>query len=204
MLVDWWNAIPPSICPFQWSNIFDLDYSDVEMEHDNDNGVRTITERWRFDVDDVLVFGPESLEKQNRTLVDNYAEKYCILFLQMQGNWLIFQVPTLHDGATAWCRSAELNHQPQHPHGSWQRMPAKHDSIPVGNAATAATSSYTPSTSFTNPHSTFTPDEIHPAWTAPMGTACWSPQTPPSPPSTNSNPKGNIPLPSFCSLTSRH
>ena len=89
MLVDRRNAVHPSTRPFQRSNIFDLDDSDVEMEDDDDDDddrVRTITERWRFDVDDVPAFGPEGPEEQNRTLVDDYAEKYHILFLQTRGN----------------------------------------------------------------------------------------------------------------------
>ena len=57
------------------------------MEDDDDeDGVRNIIERWRFDADDVPAFGPEGPEEQNRTLVDDYAEKYCYLFLQTQGN----------------------------------------------------------------------------------------------------------------------
>ena len=88
MLVDRRNAIPPSIRPFQRSNIYDLDDSDVEMEdNDDDDGrVQNITERWRFDADDVPAFGPDGPEEQNRTLVDDYAEKYYIIFLPTRGN----------------------------------------------------------------------------------------------------------------------
>jgi len=82
MLVNRWNAIPPAVRPFQQSNIFDLNDSDVEMEDDNDDRPWNIMKRCRFDADDVPAFGPEGLEEQNRTLMDDYAEKYCILFLQ--------------------------------------------------------------------------------------------------------------------------
>jgi len=45
------------------------DTGDVEQR-------QRLEERWKFDMDDAPLFGPESTEERDRVLVDDYDTKY--------------------------------------------------------------------------------------------------------------------------------
>ena len=47
---------------------------------------RRLEEQWRLDEDDGPVFGAEGPEEQDRTLVDDYAEKYVHLSFSLLRN----------------------------------------------------------------------------------------------------------------------
>ena len=62
------------------STLFDVDDIDDEQEGERR---RQLEERWRFDSDDAPPVGPDGLEEQDRTLIDDYETMYghILLFL---------------------------------------------------------------------------------------------------------------------------
>ena len=68
------NAIPPplAVTRLSRSSLFDIDEPmDVDEAQESERR-RQLEERWKFDSDDTLPIGPDGLEEQDRTLIDDY------------------------------------------------------------------------------------------------------------------------------------
>ena len=77
------NTIPPPLATTRLprSSLFDLDEPMDIDEDPEDERRRQLEERWKFDSDDALPVGPDSLEEQDRVLIDDYDTMYGRLFL---------------------------------------------------------------------------------------------------------------------------
>ena len=72
------NAISPplAVTRLPRSSLFDLDEPmDVDEDPEGERR-RQLEERWKFDSDDTLPIGPDGLEEQDRTLIDDYETTY--------------------------------------------------------------------------------------------------------------------------------
>ncbi|KAF8315566.1 hypothetical protein F5887DRAFT_929279 [Amanita rubescens] len=54
-------------------------------DDEDEDEIRRLTERWRFDSDDVPAFGPQGADEQDRMLVDDYESKYMKHSLKLLG-----------------------------------------------------------------------------------------------------------------------
>ena len=71
------DAIPRPFLNLPRSKLFEIDEPmDVDTENpEQDENRSRLVERWRFDMDDSPVVGPEGLEEQDRVLVNDYDER---------------------------------------------------------------------------------------------------------------------------------
>lgn len=71
------DAVPRSFTNIPRSKLFDIDESmDVDTNNPEQVEYRSrLVERWKFDMDDNPVIGPEGLEEHDRVLVNNYDER---------------------------------------------------------------------------------------------------------------------------------
>ena len=72
------NAIPTPLATARLprSRLFDVDEPMNVDEDPEDERQRQLAERWKFDEDDALPFGPDGSEEQDRTLIDDYETMY--------------------------------------------------------------------------------------------------------------------------------
>jgi enhancer of polycomb-like protein len=77
------HDIPPRLATARLprSTLFDVDEPmDIDEEQEGERR-RQLEERWKFDSDDAPPVGPDGLEEQDRTLIDDYETMYGLLLL---------------------------------------------------------------------------------------------------------------------------
>ncbi|KAF5385750.1 hypothetical protein D9615_002489 [Tricholomella constricta] len=73
--VDRRDFAPRPVSSVRRSSLFEHEDEDVEMESEDDERIRRMEERWRFDMDDTPTIGPDGPEEQSRVLIDDYSPK---------------------------------------------------------------------------------------------------------------------------------